>query len=449
MSSTSNVQTDVREPAEYDEGFIPSAINIPIASQPDALFLSPQEFEDRFGFIKPPADKEVVFYCKAGVRSAAAAKLARQGGYDRVGEYPGSWLDWTKNGLIIAASVLVAAGIAVYENPQVQEWFENTRRKFAHAWFPDDEEEISESSLADRTEDARKSRYEIMVENQRKILADIERRNRRERREKEQQQEKQDAQEKAHESSPRPSSSFDDFLERDPDGAYSLQHTALETEPDSQGLRNRGHSKGGAQADASPTNPFADNAGTDHASESHSLLDGQETTRMEAVPETSVTESPATLSAIASPDTLSESETGPLISLPSSGQSSPRSTELTPTLSRSQDSPLPESSSNYFSINEWAEHTSPSFYSPPSSQVNASGSDVRSIHSSEAASIAGSGEDVGDDISDNGQEGSSSRYLDVLSDDGGMSTPGSWTEVGSEISEADAGAVDRSSSARV
>lgn len=43
-------------------------------------------------------DKEVVFYCKSGVRSRAAAELARQAGYECVGEYPGSWLDWVKKG---------------------------------------------------------------------------------------------------------------------------------------------------------------------------------------------------------------------------------------------------------------------------------------------------------------------------------------------------------------
>ena len=60
--------------------------------------LPAEEFEDRFGFDKPEANKEVVFYCKAGVRSSAAAKLASQSGYEKVGEYRGSWLDWVKNG---------------------------------------------------------------------------------------------------------------------------------------------------------------------------------------------------------------------------------------------------------------------------------------------------------------------------------------------------------------
>jgi rhodanese-related sulfurtransferase len=71
---------------------------MPITSAPDALFLPAPEFADRFGFAKPAHDAEVVFYCKAGVRSAAAAELARQAGYAKVGEYRGSWMDWVRNG---------------------------------------------------------------------------------------------------------------------------------------------------------------------------------------------------------------------------------------------------------------------------------------------------------------------------------------------------------------
>lgn len=89
---------DVREPAEYEAGYIPTAINIPVGSSPDALFMPAHEFEDKFGFEKPTADQELVFYCKAGVRSSAAAQLAQQVGYGNVSEYRGSWLDWQKKG---------------------------------------------------------------------------------------------------------------------------------------------------------------------------------------------------------------------------------------------------------------------------------------------------------------------------------------------------------------
>ncbi|PSN71241.1 Rhodanese-like protein, partial [Corynespora cassiicola Philippines] len=96
--SDTTVLIDVREPSEYFTNSIPTAINIPVTSQPDALLLSEEEFEDRFGFQKPPVEKEVVFFCKAGVRSAAAAQLAKQAGYQKVGEYRGSFLDWERKG---------------------------------------------------------------------------------------------------------------------------------------------------------------------------------------------------------------------------------------------------------------------------------------------------------------------------------------------------------------
>ena len=40
----------------------------------------------------------MVFFCKAGVRSRSAAGLAGQAGYENVGEYKGSWLDWERRG---------------------------------------------------------------------------------------------------------------------------------------------------------------------------------------------------------------------------------------------------------------------------------------------------------------------------------------------------------------
>lgn len=98
-SHPNRILIDTREPSELQStGTIPGSINIPITSKPDSFFLTEEEFEDRFGFERPGKDQEVVFYCKAGVRSRAAAELAKQGGWRNVAEYSGSWLDWEKNG---------------------------------------------------------------------------------------------------------------------------------------------------------------------------------------------------------------------------------------------------------------------------------------------------------------------------------------------------------------
>lgn len=110
---------------------------MPLTSHPDGIFLSPADFRARFGFAKPgsssssssiksssasadltadsqegkpPASgkgnadeevEEVVFYCRAGVRSKTAATLAGgEGGWEgvRVGDLGGGWLEWEAKG---------------------------------------------------------------------------------------------------------------------------------------------------------------------------------------------------------------------------------------------------------------------------------------------------------------------------------------------------------------
>ncbi|KAI5861890.1 Rhodanese-like domain-containing protein [Durotheca rogersii] len=112
------VLIDVREPDELAQtGRIPGALNVPVGSAPDSWHVSAAEFRDRFGFERPSAPApasapasadadadadadppELVFYCKAGVRSRAAAQIAREAGFPRVAEYPGSWNEWAARG---------------------------------------------------------------------------------------------------------------------------------------------------------------------------------------------------------------------------------------------------------------------------------------------------------------------------------------------------------------
>lgn len=95
LTATQTKNTDVREPAELLEtGKIPGAINIPITSAVQSFHISDADFEDMYGFERPDKDKTLVFYCKAGVRARAAAGLAQHAGWENIGEYPGSWLDW-------------------------------------------------------------------------------------------------------------------------------------------------------------------------------------------------------------------------------------------------------------------------------------------------------------------------------------------------------------------
>ncbi|CAO3666739.1 unnamed protein product [Umbelopsis vinacea] len=67
---------DVREPNELREGVIPSATNIPLSQFADAFAANHEDFEDKLGFEKPSPSDEIIVYCKAGARSAAAICLS-------------------------------------------------------------------------------------------------------------------------------------------------------------------------------------------------------------------------------------------------------------------------------------------------------------------------------------------------------------------------------------
>lgn len=77
-------------------------------------------------------------------------------------------------GLIIAASVLVAAGIAFYENPQVRQWVDQSRRKIAIALYSlGDElqpERSNSQSQRQSEEHRRRRREEIARRNRRELI---------------------------------------------------------------------------------------------------------------------------------------------------------------------------------------------------------------------------------------------------------------------------------------
>ena len=88
---------DVRTPEETFQGTIPHSNLLPLDSVKEALNLTPAEFRQKFKFVKPTKEDELVFYCYKGSRSLLACKIAEELGYKKVYNYPGSWADWTTN----------------------------------------------------------------------------------------------------------------------------------------------------------------------------------------------------------------------------------------------------------------------------------------------------------------------------------------------------------------
>ncbi|KAF2849743.1 hypothetical protein T440DRAFT_469146 [Plenodomus tracheiphilus IPT5] len=75
-------------------------------------------------------------------------------------------------GIIIAASVLVAAGIAIYESPQVRQWVDQSRRKIAVALHSlgDDIQPRRPSESSDDFEEREKRREELIRRNRNELV---------------------------------------------------------------------------------------------------------------------------------------------------------------------------------------------------------------------------------------------------------------------------------------
>ncbi len=79
---------DVRTRAEYDQGHIPGAINIPVEN--------PNELKDRWSEV--PEGRPVVVYCRTGRRSVTASEILAEHGYDQVYNMLGGITRWSAEG---------------------------------------------------------------------------------------------------------------------------------------------------------------------------------------------------------------------------------------------------------------------------------------------------------------------------------------------------------------
>lgn len=90
---------DVRN---FDEaatlGQIPTSNVLPVDDIEAAMHLSADEFQTKYGFVKPvPSGRPLIVYCMRGVRATQAAiTFAEQFGFTSVLIYKGSWVDWSE-----------------------------------------------------------------------------------------------------------------------------------------------------------------------------------------------------------------------------------------------------------------------------------------------------------------------------------------------------------------
>ncbi len=85
MSSNDVAVIDVREPHEYNAGHVPNANLIPVAT----VFARKDEL---------PRDKDVIFVCGVGQRSALACEMAAAAGLSRLFNLEGGTEAWIKAG---------------------------------------------------------------------------------------------------------------------------------------------------------------------------------------------------------------------------------------------------------------------------------------------------------------------------------------------------------------
>ena len=243
---------------------------------------------------------------------------------------------------------------------------------------------------------------------------------------------------RAKRGSSRSGKSFDDLVDQDgrlkDEKSAAVKSTATELNDNEDGLRKRNAEAEGLVAGTRMADPFADESFAEfHCSTSSATF---EKPAEESVP---VADPPALESPIHQTQTTllinteaaSNFPSEPLLDLTPTNSVAPSSafhTDLSELSDEAHEEirPAPGQPLSYWSVNEWAENTTASFYTPPQSEAAGGG---------EAISHAGAALEAHEDsMSQPGNESD----IDFLSEAGeGTHTPSSWTEVGSVVSEYD------------
>lgn len=333
-----------------------------------------------------------------------------------------SWLT-RRPGLIIAASVLVAAGIAVYEHPQVQEWFEKTRRKIAVAIHnigegprPAGPAGPTEEEIVAAVEAARRKRDEILARNRDLFVRPSTRRT-----------SSETLREKDVSTAQPGCANFDDFLQGDGTGSYTLHNTSSErADTTDRSLRHRTNNGGvESRAGLEMTEKPSSRAASQIFLDATSIGDED---RARAGETSSDTEQDTAAAASHLDDTQ------PLIEFDSEADGSLASSIVLATPASSDagqswtgDESLHDAPGSPWVAEAIAERT------PPHLAEN------MHRYNEELARAAALAFPEDGDEHDHDEE---NPYPDVISESSGMHTPATWTEVGSDVSEGDYGVAE-------
>ena len=316
-------------------------------------------------------------------------------------------------GLIISISLILAAGFAVYENPHVRQWVDESRRKIAIALHSLGDE-IGPSRSESEDASTREDDSPEAIERRRRARQEILERGR-----------MMEEKRQAKGGNSKRAKNFDDMV--DDQGRLKIpddvaKTTATDGNPQGENLTHRMTQRNGAAKGAAMANPFADETQMD--------FDPIQTP-ITVEPEIEQPHSSGTVMPDLPPGYTPREQ--PSLALDTDAVSSHPSdflVDLTPTTSRAsnhsddlsvlahEQPPQP----TFYSVNEWAEHSTASFYSPPESEA----ADRQTPGTAQAAPSEAGRRELAECFSDG----------DVVSELGdGMSTPESWTEVGSQVSE--------------
>ena len=329
-------------------------------------------------------------------------------------------------GLVLSLSLIFAAGVAIYENPQVKQWVDENRRKVALA-LHNLGDELAPQPISRRPRDASTCEDESpeAVERRRRARQQILERGRVL---EEQRRVSRDGQARGI--------SFDDLVNKD--GSLKTEDqtrastTAADNQPEDSGLRHRGAGANAPSSDQPDSSlhsvrPMIDTSSATHENDTtandHDSRASTPTLPMSPpVPPKPAAYRPQSL--LINTDEESSHPSEQLVDF--TPTTSPRSAAADlRELDQDSSGQHPAPAEMYMSVNEWAQNQSvQSFHSLPPQSPPLSSPQMADFEVSS----------VGDSIEHASQAGT--EDIDVASSFGeDIVTPSTWTEVGSQVSE--------------